>query len=212
MGRPTSADQGTAERSIAITAASPPYSSSLGGSKPWLAVIIQATLVEMGCERVAISGQWDAATHEAAERALTVASYETAIAATPSDELLLTLRQIRGRACAVASVGKEGRQKPNSTDEVSGVMGVKADPESVVRNPTVSPRMRLGADPHNATKPKNTQSAGVIRHDGHRDRRCLSVRSVLATSDGLRSLIICLRWDAHASHLDVHVRSFLATR
>src|SRR5262245_17607570 len=70
VGRATSADQpgsltssATPERGVTVAAVSPLHSTNIGGTvitKPWLAVVIQATLVEMGCEHVTINGQWDA--------------------------------------------------------------------------------------------------------------------------------------------------------
>jgi hypothetical protein len=81
-------------------------------------VIIQATLVEMGCGPIAVSGQWDAATQQAAARALAEASVGTEVAAAPSDDLLHSLRVIRGRGCSVASLEEKkmglGAEVPRS--------------------------------------------------------------------------------------------------
>ena len=144
----TSGDTAPSDKSVSVAAVTPLSSAA---PKPWLTVIIQATLVEMGCGPIAVSGQWDAATQQAAARALAEASVGTEVAAAPSDDLLHSLRVIRGRGCSVASL-EEKKSSRETADERQGSVVSNAAHDKVQM-------MGLGAEvPRSAAKPAVTKS------------------------------------------------------
>ncbi len=149
-----------ADARMEVTAVSPPArvgaaipnaASTFGDSfrdtvhKPWLVVVIQATLAERGCFKDRISGQWDDATQSAAASLLASGQGVTSASLVPSSGLLRALRSSPVRRCGEpVSGGQVASAVPGPVTSTSTVPG-KAGLTSPLAKKSLSGQQASGA-------------------------------------------------------------------